>query len=56
MYKFGLWTLVDLVKADTDSDLVIHTKFKHFTDKYKKNGRQRKDHTVISVSCHPTKG
>ena len=39
-----------------DSDLFIHTKFKHFTDKYKKNGRQRKEHTVISVSCHPTKG
>ena len=40
----------------TDSDLFIHTKFKHFTDKYKKNGRQRKDHTIISVSCHPTIG
>ena len=40
----------------SDSDLFIHTKFKHFTDKYKRNGRQRKDHTVISVSCHPTKG
>ena len=46
--KFGVE-----IQIYSDSDLFIHTKFKHFTDKYKKNGRQRKDHTAISVSCHP---
>ena len=42
-----------LLLETIDSDLFILTKFKHFTDKYKKVGRQRKDRKVISVSCHP---